>query len=545
MGAQTVLCTAANDRFLDGVVTWLYSLHKNGGNIKNYPLYVIYSDKWCPLSEYSQNIIRNCWKEVVFHKANEADYKGINFSIADTFFAKKNENKDAREHYGKCIYLKMEAFKIGQKFDRLVWMDNDMLCLGDVEYLFNLNYEFAAAKKGKIEECDVPFINQVRHKKHYFNAGLYVATGQYLTPWFFDSLFETARKGHEGADQGAMHEWFNEHKAEVYMIEPRYNLNKGNITEWPTSIYPNFRDVHMLHLTGKKPWEKARQEWNRCDHVWGEYYDLTVKWLESKGVHLQAPLNKAALYAVKTDLMELRRHKPYHEYIEGNRVALVGPAETIQGEHLGHEIDEYDVVVRMNTVFDYLPLTGDLAATYGTRTDVLYLTRWLLDKYHRQTGDFADRIKANAIEYLVCANNGMHGSIGKTSERFAKLRRLMQVRGMQTRLRFADLAGESIRWWLRQVVGYELCGRTGFVALLDLLLQDPAELFVCGFSMYHGGGNRFREDCAPDLHPEGSHDLKRRRNHNSFAELEILRHMVAVYPNLKLDRTLTELVNNA
>jgi len=61
--------------------------------------------------------------------------------------------------------------------------------------------------------------------------------------------------------------------------------------------------------------------------------------------------------------------KEYEEYLRDKRVILVGPATYLIGRNQGEEIDNYDIVVRMN---NSLPLPEEYHKYLGSRTDVLY-----------------------------------------------------------------------------------------------------------------------------------------------------------------------------
>ena len=56
-------------------------------------------------------------------------------------------------------------------------------------------------------------------------------------------------------------------------------------------------------------------------------------------------------------------------YLKGKKVILVGPAEYLEGQGRGNEIDEYDVIIRMNLG---CPVPEELKGDLGSRTDVLY-----------------------------------------------------------------------------------------------------------------------------------------------------------------------------
>jgi len=545
-GEKVAIASVVNDRFLDGFVTLLYSIRRHNPWFQDVEVRAIYSKNWCPLSEHSKKIITAVHPNTTFHAADEAAFKTINFKVADEYFETFNENKDKREHYGKCIYLKMWSFTFTD-LDRLIFIDADMLCLGDISHLWTVRTDFAACKKGRITEKNKKrYFNSVQSTIQNFNAGMYVATKPWLRETVFPKLVEIAEIGHQGADQDVLHEYWT--GLDVLYMDSCYNVNHKNLVEFKDeSLYKDFGQIRLLHLTGKKPWEKAKEEWNRCDQIWWEYFDLVDRYLAKyHNLHLEGEIDRSKLPALKCEFAELPLHAAFADAVRGKTVALVGPAETVVGTGQHDFIEDHDLVVRMNTVYNYYPFSEELAQDYGRRTDILYMTRYELTNTARRPVQLADTCQTEGIKFLVCANNSMFGSLHKSPGRFWKPRRVFAQHHLPTRLRFADLAPELVRTALAELVGYALCPRTGFAALVDLLLQGPASLYVTGFTFYHDGGNRFRDDCPYELHPDKSHDGKNRRNHNSRAELLILQGLAETYEGvLTFDRPLQEILERS
>lgn len=61
--------------------------------------------------------------------------------------------------------------------------------------------------------------------------------------------------------------------------------------------------------------------------------------------------------------------KEYRKYLKDKNVILVAPAAYLIGRNMGEEIDNYDVVVRIN---NSLPIPKTLEKDLGSRTDILY-----------------------------------------------------------------------------------------------------------------------------------------------------------------------------
>ena len=66
--------------------------------------------------------------------------------------------------------------------------------------------------------------------------------------------------------------------------------------------------------------------------------------------------------------MPLIKNEDFISYVRDKRVALVGPAKSIQGIEQGELIDNYDIVCRVKSFY----VQPDMRKFYGSRIDVLY-----------------------------------------------------------------------------------------------------------------------------------------------------------------------------
>jgi len=241
--------------------------------------------------------------------------------------------------------------------------------------------------------------------------------------------------------------------------------------------------------------------------------------------------------------------------VKGKRIAVVGPARTLIGRNCGEWIDSHDLVVRFNDAFTYLKGSDALPADLGSRTDVLYCNQVVIRK-NILDGMFAKRHfiafadKSN-LKYAVCTNNGLsYGYNGNPSARCEKkdmdvpklFARFLPDKVPGAQFRVVTTASSLVIKWLKGN-----WGRTGFVALVDLLGYQPAHLSISGMTFYHGGGHLAAKGL--DLHPRGNRDgttsiSPEGPGHDSRLELEILRRMTKVFrPILEFDQDLMRVLN--
>lgn len=269
--------------------------------------------------------------------------------------------------------------------------------------------------------------------------------------------------------------------------------------------------------------------------------------------HKQIP---SEMSDIRNGLLRLDPHPAYEQLLKNKSVAIVGPARTMLGKKQGRMIDTYDIVVRLNEVFEHLPVTPSLGDDIGTRVDIIYCNQVILKKnILKQEGvsheKFIKICDDAGIRYFVCTNNSLSfENTGKPSPSCDKqdklvisdFKQFLSRHGMKTRFRLVYTASEILKGWLQGN-----WGRTGFIAVLDLLGFDISRLYVTGMTFYHGGGHLFSSDPI-ELHPLKNRDGTWARSHtglghNSYLELDIMRLLVRCFrPKLEVDEDLLMLL---
>jgi Glycosyltransferase family 29 (sialyltransferase) len=237
---------------------------------------------------------------------------------------------------------------------------------------------------------------------------------------------------------------------------------------------------------------------------------------------------------VRAEIRRIREHRwpgdadpAFAAFVEHKRVALVGPARTVLGKRRGAVIEGCDVVVRLNDALDLSPFPPDLAADLGSRTDVLYCNPVVLKALATTP---AATLATAGVQYVVCTNNSLN------------FRRDAAPHPAVGHFRVVHAASAALSRWLDGN-----WGRTGTIAILDLLTFGARRLFITGMTFFHGGGHLLAPADA-QLHP-----LKNRdgtwtrgadgRGHDSFQELEIMRLLMEEFGDaIEVDEELAALI---
>ena len=162
----------------------------------------------------------------------------------------------------------------------------------------------------------------------------------------------------------------------------------------------------------------------------------------------------------------MQPEKNYSEYLKNKSVILVGPARYLVGQNKGEEIDNFDIVVRMNTS---LPIPKKYEKDLGSRTDVLY---------HRLSGNIfptAEDIKNwndVGVKWVVTKAQ-------KTNNRSKKFKDLIKN---------YDIAWETSYKVADEIKKYvERTPNQGLITILHLLNYSIKSLMVMGCDFYATG----------------------------------------------------------
>lgn len=248
-------------------------------------------------------------------------------------------------------------------------------------------------------------------------------------------------------------------------------------------------------------------------------------------------ISETADYAI--ELSGLEADPDYKRLLDGKNVIIVGPAKTLIGGNLGKTIDSYDLVVRFNTVIEYLPFTDELSSDVGARTDILYFNNEVMIDdmigQRRITHErFVGIVRQLRMKHLICTNNGFSfdeslSLATNCNEEEARFRQFLSEKNLAIGFRMLHQIPDLARKWLKGYVG-----RTGFLAIADLLSYDISRLHITGMTFYHAGGHLFLKDSISELHPLGNHrgELPSSPDilgHNSYLELEAMRKLANEY----------------
>ena len=254
---KKLIVTSADDKFAIGCAVLLFSLEKNMSIFGDCDIKVFYTN----LSEESMRLIKGVCPKVEFEKPEDFDYcSGIK-----TLYGQENQD----------TYLCLESFK-QQEYDRVAYIDTDMLCIGDISDIFSEdnNHSMMACvgakainkksvhHRGGISKFNAGFM--VIGKEHLHNANTYNA---------LVTIVENAKNTKNSENYRVLHKTsvtFNDQDAikiywqsrPVYILPDFYNFKNFGHGPSPEDfkrtdnlLRENIDDVKIIHYSGKrKPW---------------------------------------------------------------------------------------------------------------------------------------------------------------------------------------------------------------------------------------------------------------------------------------------------
>jgi len=151
----------------------------------------------------------------------------------------------------------------------------------------------------------------------------------------------------------------------------------------------------------------------------------------------------------------------YNKFLEGKKVAFIGPATTLMGSNSGRSLDiDFDVLVRTNGSI-FLLDNESYQKDYGSRCDILYTNV----QFHRETVPFPIQAwkDKHGLQYL-----NMKTGARMTINRYDKI-----------------IPTRSVSHIIQQLQPLIPGLLMGPVVIADLLHQGVKSLYVTGFDFYY------------------------------------------------------------
>ncbi len=222
----------------------------------------------------------------------------------------------------------------------------------------------------------------------------------------------------------------------------------------------------------------------------------------------------------------------YAGVVRGKRVAVVGPALSVEGSGQGPLIESNDLVVRINRGY---VIPDALVADIGRRTDILYHSCWFGEKFLPQRKEWIDALPAE-VSWICTAyprQNLNHPHATDIAAFENDLGGRIPLRTMPLR-RHLDL-----------VAAIDTHPNSGLAAINDLLSFDVAAVYVTGFTFY-SGKQPYRQGYTGEadialVNPERDRTFK--AIHDQDRQRRFVAGLLGADSRLTVDATLAEILS--
>jgi lipopolysaccharide biosynthesis glycosyltransferase len=198
-----------SEDYLLGAQVFLKSLIKNNPNF-NLPFIIFI---W---EDFNFLCLKDIYPNIIFKRINLKLYKD-------------SKNFSQYRVWKYNVFCRLEMFKL-QKYDYLFYFDFDMLVLKNIEHIFQLKFDFAAASTAS--------------NSKWFNGGFFIVGKKYLNKKIFNSLLALSKSRNWEGNEALLNSFFYK---KVHFLESQYNTI--------TIDTINIQNISILHFVGeKKPW---------------------------------------------------------------------------------------------------------------------------------------------------------------------------------------------------------------------------------------------------------------------------------------------------
>ena len=219
--------------------------------------------------------------------------------------------------------------------------------------------------------------------------------------------------------------------------------------------------------------------------------------------------------------MPLVRNEDFVEFVRDKKVALVGPAKSIQDIEQGNLIDSYDIVCRVKSFYVH----PEMRKFYGSRVDVLYTdndeTNDVLpgdiiiddgDKrlisMSQNSIQLREDILKNEVKYVVSTYPKAEWFFSRFINPLAKISQDANVRILPDEP-YMSIRKETLR------------PNGGFSAIIDLVSLPLRELYITGIDFYR---SLYKENYLNSLYSKETIEDWEKTHDGKTAEGKLDRH---------------------
>ena len=279
------LVTILNDKFVLPAKVMLYSFFCNNPWFDGDVVVMSSDDDLMYLSEASKRELSSMSPAIKFVTIKNSEYT------------------KAYEHFQdiipitlKCTLYKLSIFGLSQ-YEKIVYVDSDMLILKSLRDLFESNIHLGAAPDIPLsenqDETYLKYENIFIRNKEYFNTGIIVIDKKFLSTRMKGNIISFAEKfpiGDKRGSYGGIYpdqdiiNKFVERYCDISILPIKYNMPQRRFINGNRDV----KDECVIHyLGGEKPWLNKDERYQYIYSVWYNWRDNYLKSLREGGIIVQ------------------------------------------------------------------------------------------------------------------------------------------------------------------------------------------------------------------------------------------------------------------
>lgn len=294
---NTAMCTICNDQFIKGAQVMIHSFLNCNKWFKG-DIIVMHSDNLSTLSEDSKSKLKRIYNKIVFRNIDEGSYN----KAIDRFV----KHEGVHQNFMPSLFT-FEVFAI-EGYDQVLYIDSDILHINNMLDMVRTKGDFIVT----------PAALSYPASKHYdFSGGVFMVRGKMSSVKIKEELlkFSLTTKRFNLLDQTIMNDFFKRYPKS--WVSNDYNCSKRCFDD--RNFHKFNSKISLVHYVSEKPWnEKTKpqeRKYSKLESLWIRYYE---KFFER------------------------------NEKVNNKKVIVIGNSPNVINYEVGDQIDDFDVVIRVN-----------------------------------------------------------------------------------------------------------------------------------------------------------------------------------------------------
>jgi lipopolysaccharide biosynthesis glycosyltransferase len=182
----------------------------------------------------------------------------------------KNQPWHKNPEFAQNCFMKLHLWEVESEYDKVIYLDSDMLVVRNIDHLFDLKTTFAACP-AYVQSLDLKTrrVLSAGYSDRLFNAGFLVIEPNISTFGWLWAGKDSFINREDPSDQG----WLNQYFAEKWHRLPScYNATRRVFMAAPDEWRSLEKDLAVIHYTIEKPWVAPAKGCESIEKLWWECY---------------------------------------------------------------------------------------------------------------------------------------------------------------------------------------------------------------------------------------------------------------------------------